>query len=406
MTKNDEGTMDAAEAIAMLLDPRANHEPVPAYAALHRHGPVVQAGKGYYFVSGYAAVAAVLRDPAMEAYDAKRLDAQWSDWRDNRAVALFADSMLRTNPPQHTRMRRLAAGVFTARRVAALREVISAQVDEILDALPPGEADLVSHLTYPLPIGVITALLGVPAADRGRFRQLAEALTAVLEVRWTEEDRRRAHDAALELEEYFTHLVALRRAEPADDLVTALAAAHDAGGEQLTGAELMGNLVLLLVAGFETTTNLLGNGIVLLLDHPELAKRLTPKLAPAYVEEVLRIESPVQLTERYTSRPTVVGGTELPADAELVLLLGAANRDPARFPDPDKFNPFRTELAPLSFGAGAHYCLGAPLARLEAQIALPALLRRFPDLALNGRPTRRPRMNLRGWSSLPVKLRK
>ncbi|MCO8276653.1 cytochrome P450 [Actinoplanes sp. TRM 88003] len=398
--------MDAAEAIAMLLDPRANHEPVPAYAALHRHGPVVQAGKGYYFVSGYAAVAAVLRDPAMEAYDAKRLDAQWSDWRDNRAVALFADSMLRTNPPQHTRMRRLAAGVFTARRVAALREVISAQVDEILDALPPGEADLVSHLTYPLPIGVITALLGVPAADRGRFRQLAEALTAVLEVRWTEEDRRRAHDAALELEEYFTHLVALRRAEPADDLVTALAAAHDAGGEQLTGAELMGNLVLLLVAGFETTTNLLGNGIVLLLDHPELAKRLTPKLAPAYVEEVLRIESPVQLTERYTSRPTVVGGTELPADAELVLLLGAANRDPARFPDPDKFNPFRTELAPLSFGAGAHYCLGAPLARLEAQIALPALLRRFPDLALNGRPTRRPRMNLRGWSSLPVKLRK
>lgn len=211
------------EAVRMLLDPRANHDPVPAYAALHRHGPVAAVSSGYYFVSGYAAVDAVLRDPGMEAYDAKRLDSQWSDWRDNRAVALFADSMLRTNPPRHTRMRRLAAGVFTARRISALREVITAQVDEALDALDD-EVDLVSGLTYPLPIAVITALLGVPAADRGMFRRLAEALTAVLEVRWTEEDRRRAHEAALELEDYFTRLVALRRAEPADDLVTALAA--------------------------------------------------------------------------------------------------------------------------------------------------------------------------------------
>jgi cytochrome P450 len=397
--------MDAGAAVRMLLDPRANHDPVPAYAALHRHGPVVPVSSGYFFVSGYAAVDGVLRDPGMEAYDAKRLDSQWSDWRDNRAVALFADSMLRTNPPRHTRMRRLAAGVFTARRVGALRAVITAQVDEALDALED-EVDLVSGLTYPLPIAVITALLGVPAADRGMFRRLAEALTAVLEVRWTEEDRRRAHEAALELEEYFTGLVARRRAEPADDLVTALAVAHDAGGEQLTGAELMGNLVLLLVAGFETTTNLLGNGIMLLLDHPELADRLRedPSRAPAYVEEVLRIESPVQLTERYTTRPCVVGGVELPADAELVLLLGAANRDPARFDAPDVFDPDRPGNAPLSFGAGAHYCLGAPLARLEAQIALPALFGRFPDLAAAGRPTRRPRMNLRGWSSLPVTL--
>jgi cytochrome P450 len=402
----DGGVLDGGKAVAMLLDPRANHDPIAAYAALHRHGPVVRAGKSYFFVSGYAAVDAVLRDPAMEAYDARRLDSQWSDWRDNRAVALFADSMLRTNPPQHTRMRRLAAGVFTARRVSALREVIAGQVDEILDAMPAYGTDLVTHLTYPLPIAVITALLGVPTADRGRFRRLAEALTAVLEVRWTEEDRRQAHTAALELEDYFTDLIGRRRAEPADDLVTALAAAHDAGGDQLTAEELMGNLVLLLVAGFETTTNLLGNGIVLLLDHPELAKRLNPETASAYVEEVLRIESPVQLTERYTSRPTTLAGTELPADAELVLLLGAANRDPLRFPDPDKFDPFRTDQAPLSFGAGAHYCLGAPLARLEAQIALPALLRRFPDLALAGRPIRRPRMNLRGWSSLPVTFEK
>ena len=399
--------MDAADAVSLLLSPQRELDPAPAYAALHEHGPVLRVADGYYFVSGYAAVDAVLRDQRTQAYDAARLDAQWSDWRDNRAVALFADSMLRTNPPQHTRMRRLAAGVFTARRVSALRETIAAQVDEALDALPgDGVVDLMTHLAFPLPIGVITALLGVPTADRRRFRRLAEALTGVLEVRWTEEDQRRAHEAALELEDYFTHLIARRRAEPADDLVTALAAAHDAGGEQLSADELMGNLVLLLVAGFETTTNLLGNGIVLLLDHPAYAAHLRadPALAGAYVEEVLRIDSPVQLTERYTSRPAVVDGTELPADAELLLLLGAANRDPARFADPDVFDPDRPGNAPLSFGAGAHFCLGAPLARLEAQVALPALLRRFPRLSLAERPHRRPRMNLRGWATVPVTL--
>ena len=399
--------MDAAKAVSLLLSPQRELDPAPAYAALHAHAPVLRVAEGYYFVSGYAAVDAALRSPHTEAYDAKRLDAQWAQWRDNRAVALFADSMLRSNPPQHTRMRRLAAGVFTARRVSALRGTVAAQVGEALDALPAdGVVDLMTHLAFPLPIGVITALLGVPAADRRRFRRLAEAMTGVLEVRWSEEDQQRAHEAALELEDYFTHLIARRRAEPADDLVTALAAAHDADGGQLSAGELMGNLVLLLVAGFETTTNLLGNGIVLLLDHPAYADRLRadPALAGAYVEEILRIDSPVQLTERYSARPAVFGGADLPADAELVLLLGAANRDPARFADPDVFDPHRPGNAPLSFGAGAHYCLGAPLARLEAQVALPALLRRFPELRLADRPRRRPRMNLRGWDTVPVTL--
>jgi cytochrome P450 len=190
--------MDAAKAVELLLSPRSGQDPVSAYPALRAHGPVLPVAAGYYFVSGYAAVDAILRDPTMEAYDAGRLDTQWDHWRDNRAVALFADSMLRTNPPRHTRMRRLAAGVFTARRVTALRDVITAQVDETINGLLPyaGSAvDLVTHLTYPLPIGVITALLGVPPGDRGRFRKLADDLTAVLEVRWSEQDERRAHPA-------------------------------------------------------------------------------------------------------------------------------------------------------------------------------------------------------------------
>jgi cytochrome P450 len=257
-----------------------------------------------------------------------------------------------------------------------------------------------------LPIAVITALLGVPERDRGMFRRLATDLTAVLEVRWTLDDQVKADAAAEQLEDYFQHLVEERRKNPADDLVTALAEAHDADGDTLTGRELLSNLTLLLVAGFETTTNLLANGVVLLLDHPAYAAALRddPNRAPAYVEEILRVDSPVQATVRFFDEPTRVGGITVARHDELTLLLGAANRDPARFADPSVFDPDRSKNAPLSFGAGEHYCLGAPLARLEAQIALPALLRTCPEMTLVGRPRRRDRMNLRGWDALIVDL--
>ena len=400
--------MDVATAAATLLSPGAGRDPYPAYEALRAQGPVVRHA-GAYLVCGYAAADAILRDATMSAYDAALLDRSWSDWRSNRGVALFADSMLRQNPPNHTRMRRLASGVFTARRVGRLREVVVAQVGEALDELAAhaagGEVDVITHLAYPLPIGVICALLGVPAGDRGRFRRLAEALTAVLEVRFTEAQAVAAHSAAGELEDYFTALIARRRAEPADDLVAALAAAHDTGGDTLTADELMGNLALLLVAGFETTTNLIGNGVQLLLQRPGHQARLAaePQAAPAYVEEILRYDSPVQLTERFAGADTEVGGVRVPAGSELILFLGAANRDPQRFADPGTFDPDRPGNAPLSFGAGAHYCLGAPLARLEAQVALPALLRRFPGLTAAAPPVRRDRLTLRGWAALSVR---
>jgi len=279
------------------------------------------------------------------------------------------------------------------------REALEAHAED-------GVVDVMTHLAYPLPIGVICTLLGVPPEDRGQFRRLAEALTAVLEVRWSEAQGRAAHEAAGELSAYFDALIAIRRQEPRDDLVTALAAAHDEGGDTLTGDELLGNLALLLVAGFETTTNLLGNGLRVLLRSPGLARRLRqdPELAPAFVEEILRYDSPVQLTERFAGADTIAGGLPVPSGSELVLFLGAANRDPARFADPDRFDPDRPGNAPLSFGAGAHYCLGAPLARLEAQVALPALLRRFPQLTAAGEPARRDRLTLRGWATQPVAL--
>ncbi|BCJ55760.1 cytochrome P450 [Actinoplanes sp. NBRC 14428] len=399
--------MDAAAAVRSLLSPGAGFDPYPAYAALRSAGPIV-GHDGAFFVTGWAAADAVLRDPRMIVFDSGLLDQHWPDWRRNKGVALFADSMLKHNPPNHTRMRRLASGVFTPRRVARLRDVIVAQVDETVAELAAGAdggvVDFMTYLAYPLPIGVICALLGVPAADRGRFRRLAEALTAVLEVQLTEAQAAAAHEAAGELEEYFASLIEVRRRDPRDDLVTALAAAHDAGGDQLTAGELMGNLALLLVAGFETTTNLLGNGLRLLLDRPAHVTRLRedPAAVGAYVEEILRFDPPVQLTGRFAGADAEVAGLPVPEGSEIMLFLGAANRDPARFADPDRFDPGRSGNAPLSFGAGIHYCLGAPLARLEAEVALPAVLRRFPRMALAGEPVRRDRLTLRGWAALPV----
>jgi cytochrome P450 len=400
---------DPVQAVTALLSPEAGRDPYPLYDALRAHGPVVLLGDGFAVVTGYAAADAVLRDPAVGVHDAPLMDQNWPDWRSNRAAVLFTVSMLRANPPQHTRMRRLAAGVFTPRRVQRLRHTVAGQVAELLADLPAhaedGVVDVMTHLAYPLPVAVICALLGVPAADRVRFRRLATDLTAVLELMVDGEQAARAHAAALELDDYLTDLVARRRAEPADDLVTALAQAYDSDGDHLTGEELLGNLMLLLVAGFETTANLLGNGLAVLLDRPAHAARLRddPALAPAYVDEVLRFDAPVQLTDRRSGVPITVAGVPVPADAQIVLLLGAANRDPGRFPAPDTFDPDRPHNAPLTFGAGAHYCLGAPLARLEAELALPALLRRGPQPA--GEPVRRDRLTLRGFAELPVTLR-
>ncbi|GAA0809360.1 cytochrome P450 [Spirilliplanes yamanashiensis] len=393
--------MDPMDAVTALLSPEGAGDPYPLYEALRPYGPVVSLGETLHLVVGYEAVDAALRDPALGVPDAAGMDGRWPEWRHNRAVSLFVTSMLRSNPPAHTRMRRLAAGVFTARRVGRLRDTVAGQVAELVDALPP-EADVMEELAYPLPVAVICALLGVPASDRARFRRLAVDLTAVLELVVSQDQAERAHAAGKEVAAYLADLAARRRAEPGDDLVSALTQAYDAGGDRLTGDELLGNLMLLLVAGFETTANLLGNGTAVLLDRPELARRLADDeaFAEPFVEEVLRWDAPVQLTDRIPLRDTVVAGVPVRAGSQVVLLLGAANRDPARFAGPAAFDPARAQNTPITFGAGAHYCLGAPLARLEAQLALPALARRRPRRA--GPAARRSRLTLRGYASLPV----
>lgn len=393
------GGMDFQSALTSLFSAEGRQDPYPAYEVLRGHAPVFQAIDDRWFVTTHELTSRILRDPGMRVADAADYDGFWPDWRENRGVAAIVRSMLQNNPPDHTRVRRAAASTFTARRVAAMRDVITRQAGELIEAMP-GETDFMTAFAYPLPIGVICALLGVPDTDMPWFRRQAADLTVVLEPISTEEEMRAADAAARELEDYFIGLIAERQRHPREDLTSALAAA----GSGLTGSELLANLVLLLVAGFETTTNLLGTGLQILLDHPDLATRLRsdPGLAPAFVEEMLRYDSPVQLASRFTSTAVELDGRKLEAGSALTLLLGSANRDPARYPDPHRFDPDRPNVQPVSFGGGAHYCLGAPLARLEAQVAFPLILATLPGLALAGVPERRDRLVLRGYATLPV----
>ncbi|MFI7248782.1 cytochrome P450 [Micromonospora chalcea] len=388
------------------MSPEGRVDPYPTYERLRAHGPVVQAGS-VFVVTGYAEADAMLRDARFGVLDDALRDQFMPGWRESPAILSISRSMLRTNPPDHSRMRRLAAGAFTPRRIAAMRDVVRAQADELIDAMlaAEGPVDFMAAFAYPLPVGVICALLGVPAADRPLFRRWATDLTGVLEPEITADELAVADRGAAELRAYFTELVAARRRAPADDLTTALVQAHD-GGDRLSGDELLANLIVLLVAGFETTTNLLGNGLVALLEHPRAAAALAehPEFAPGYVDELLRYDSPVQLTSRTSTAPSRYGDVDLPPESWVIVMLGAANRDPRRYPDPARFDPWRPQVHPLSFGAGPHYCLGAALARLEAQVAFPLLLRRLPGLAVAGRPERRVRLTLRGHATLPVRV--
>jgi len=397
--------MDIAAAVEALLTVDGRRDPYPFYDVLRDAGPVVPVSDSYVIACGYEVVERVLRDPAFLVEDAELLDGLFPGWRERPSVALLINSMLNVNSPDHERMRRLVTRAFTARRVAELRPAVQQRAAELADRLAElggggAPVDFMAEFAYPLPVAVIADLLGVPEADRAWFRPRAIDLTASLEMRVEGAQLDVADRAAVELAGYFTDLVAERRRQPRADLISALVET----GDGLSEVELIGNLALLLVAGFETTTNLLGNGLVVLFDHGAAAARLRsqPQLAPAYVEELLRFDSPVQLTSRWSRSATVLDGVPLAASGQVLVLLGAANRDPRRFPDPDRFDPERAGNAPVSFGGGGHFCLGAALARLEAQVAFPLLLDRFAELRPAGPPVRRDRLTLRGYATVPV----
>jgi cytochrome P450 len=389
---------ESAELLAELTTLTGREDPYPRYDRLRAIAPLIRAEDGALVVTRYADCTTVVRDgrlghmpPDMLAF------VGLPDWAEHPALRQFFTSMLAQNPPDHTRLRRLVSSTFTARRVQSLRPAIEAMVAGLLDGLA-GDTDFVERFAFPLPVNVIGELLGVPPADRAQFQTLVRDWSQVLDV-ITPEVLARADPAATVIRDYLAGLAAERRAAPRDDLISALVAA-EAGGDRLTEDELLTMAALLFGAGFETTTNLLANGLVALDRNPGQAFG-DPAVA---VEELLRYDSPVQIVSRVAYEDVELGGTTVAAGERVVAYLGAGNRDPERFADPHRLDLARADNAPLSFGGGIHYCLGAPLARLEAQIAFPALLRRFPGLEI-GTPVRRDSLTLRGYLSLPVSAR-
>ena len=389
-------------------DPAFLADPYPVFAELRAAGPVHRHdGLGLHVAVTHAACDAVLRDRSLGRV-----------WRNREPVAAFASfnllhrtSMLESEPPTHTRLRRLVAGAFGRGHVERLRRT----VDELADALvadlatriadaPDGAADLLAAVAEPLPVEVIAELIGVPPADRHLLRPWSNAIVKMYEYGLPEGRQAAAERAAGEFVAYLRGVVADRRVRPRDDdLVTDLVQAADAG-ERLSEDEVVGTCVLLLMAGHEATVNVVGNGVVALLRHPDEWRRVVgdASLVPAAAEEMIRYDAPLQLFERTATRDVEVAGTVVPAGRKVAALLGAANRDPAAFDGPDRFDAGRERNPHLGFGAGIHFCLGAPLARIEVQSVLGALRRRLPGLELAGEPVRRPEFVIRGFTTLPV----
>ncbi|MFP5319230.1 MAG: cytochrome P450 [Acidimicrobiia bacterium] len=398
------GTQPAMDPLA----PENRADPYPFYHWLRENDPIRHAVDGSWILSRYADGAAVLRDPRFSPSPAHLREGAVEGAENHPVRQVGTSLMMFLDPPDHTRLRSLVSKAFTPRMVEMMRSRIQALVDEVLDAsLPAGEMDVVADLAYPLPVAVICDLLGVPPFDRELFRQLSSDASRLLDGGALDKAaQERGMVAGMQLFQYFTDLVEQRRPQPGDDLLSAMIAAEEAG-DRLSHAELITTATLLFVAGHETTSNLIGNAMLALLRHPAELRRLRddPSLIRTAVEEFLRYDSPVQYIARITTADVQVGGVPIPAGEQLILVVGGMNRDPDQFPDPDRLDVGRPEKANrhLSFSAGIHFCLGASLARMEAQVAIGTLLRRTEDLRLlTTEPKVRDHFVLRGVHELRV----
>ncbi|MGC5334622.1 cytochrome P450 [Micromonospora sp. DT62] len=402
--------MDVTELLTRLYSDEGRQDPYPCYAALHALGPVspVPARAEHRSVAavavGYDLVSQVLRDP------------RWykqapPGWREQEVLRTLQTSMMFVNPPEHTRMRAAFARSFTPRRLAALEPIVHRVVDGLLDRMADaGDAglDFVAEFAYPLPALVMAEFIGIPAGELDFYRQRVERIDEFLDVAGQTPQRlAAANTAAAELRDFYAGLIAHRRHRPGDDLISALVEAVDFGDVELTVDELVSNLIVLFNAAFVTTVYLFSNGLPLLLAHPEVAAALPgdDALTRGAVDEILRLEAPVHFLARAAPEDTEVGGVPVGRDRNVLLILGAANRDPARFPDPDRFDPRRSGSPSLAFGAGPHFCLGAAVSRLEGRLALPRLLARFPGLTVAEPPTYSGSLFLRGVDKLTVHTR-
>ncbi len=389
-------------------------DPYGLYAEVRREAPVRRVvladGRPAWIVTGYEEGRQALLDPRLVKNIGRALAVRPEIVAPGFAHPLFGHHMLASDGADHSRLRRLVGGAFTTARVAAMRPRIQAIVDGLLDGLeeaPAGTAvDLVARFTLPLPLTVISELLGVPVEDWARVRSWFHAIFGTSVAPIADEEGRAAADAMFA---YLCDLIAAKRVAPGDDLLSAMA--HSADDDRLAEDELLSTAWLLIVAGHDTTVNLIGNGLVALFRHPDQLARLRADLSlvPAAVEEFLRYDGPVQHTTfRMTAEPVTIGDVEIPAQEQVLVVLAAADRDPEHFPEPDRLDIDRPDNRHIAFGHGIHFCVGAPLARLEGDVAFTSLLRRFPNL--------RPavaldefhwtyRLVLRGLTALPVLLR-
>ena len=393
-----ERAVDAADHLD-LSDPDVVADPYPQLASLRAAAPVAwHSGLGTWLATGHAEAGAVLRDRRLgRVFSAREPHDDWDtfNW-------LHADSILDSEPPKHTRLRRLVAGAFGRGHVQRLAPRIEELARDLLDGLPGGEFDVIELYAEPLPVLVIAELLGVPEDERHLLRPWSQAIVKMYEVDRTPEQEAEARTASVQFADYVDELAGRRAAAPGEDLLTDLVNARD-GSDRLSARELVATAVLLLNAGHEASVNGFGNGLHswLTADPRPGVEVGDPAAVSRLVEEFLRHDSPLHLFERTAKEPAEVAGIRLEPGDKVAALLGAANRDPVVFAEPDRFDPTRDPNPHLAFGAGIHFCIGAPLARLELEISLRTLLGRFPDLDVV-EAVRRPTFVLRGFERLVV----
>jgi len=408
--------MSAVDVFFNPLSEGYTADPWPQFAALREHDPVHRSLIERYFLFRYDDVSALLRDPTLSVDDAN------IDHHDEDRLAVFEDafsdvdddkSMLGLDAPDHTRLRRLVSRAFTPSAIAALRPMVERMVDERLDAFAAADSpvDVVDGLAWPLPFDVISEMLGMPPAETEQVAQWSAAMVKTLDPIISDDEVYAAADASKKMRAYLGEVIEWKRTNPADDLLSALIAVEE-DGDRLTPNELRAQVTLLFIAGHETTVNLIGTGIYELLRHPDQAATLRhdPDLDVNAIDELLRFVSPVQFSRRITLTDITVGEGDRAAEVEkgtfVMAGLASANHDPAKWGPTAEELDVRREGAGqhVSFGSGSHYCLGASLAKLEAQVAIGRFIRRFPDAEVAGEPVWNGRINLRGLEHLPVSL--
>lgn len=399
----------SAQPLFNPLSPDFIRDPYPSYDKLRTHAPVLHLpALNGYLVSRNADAALVLRDKRFGKDYVTRITRRWPEALNEPVYRAMGRWMLTQDPPDHTRLRGLVVKAFTARRVEDMRPKIQAIVDDSIDrVIGQGRMDLISDFAFRLPVIVICDMLGIPETDREIFFKRERTGGRLLDpVPLSRAEIDEANAAHANSEAYFQRLFDLRRREPGDDLTTQLVQAEEAGSK-LSNEELTANIILLFGAGHETTVNLIGNALLALHRNPDQLELLKSNLSlmPNAIEEFLRYDSSVQLTSHVAMEDVEIGGVKIPQGDNVMCLLGSANHDPAVYPDhPDRLDITRPNVRPLSFGGGIHFCLGAQLARLEAEVALTTLLRRIPNLRIDDveNPKWRPTFVLRGLKELPA----